>query len=242
MGQYESILSRYYDDLVGDLDSSKKWVDWVEKWAFSGSFLELGCGSGAITSLLAQNHSMSALDLSASMLEEAKKRDINHQIHFIQGDMRNLDGLGKFDAIGCFCDSFNYLTDFQEVEDFFQTVADHLSQGGWFFLDSHGLSRLQEFYSEEGDYGYEEEGVFEDGTQLEWRIRTEEDFLFQDFAFYLPNERPILEHHIQRVYSPDFLREALQKAGFEIVEMIGDFGEESLEECEKYFFACRLIK
>lgn len=154
MGQYEAILSHYYDDLVGDLEATKQWVNWVENYAPSGSFLELGCGSGAITALLAQNHQVSALDLSASMLEEAKKRDTNHQVHFLQGDMRNLNGLGKFDAIGCFCDSFNYLTEFEEVKDFFQAVADHLTKGGWFFLDSHGQSRLQEFYSEEGDYGY----------------------------------------------------------------------------------------
>lgn len=242
MGQYEPILSHYYDALVGDLDASAQWVKWVEGYNPGPRFLELACGSGAITSLLAQNHEVQALDLSASMLEEAKKRDENGQISFIQGDMRSLEGLGVFDAIGCFCDSFNYLINPEEIEAFFQSVADHLRKGGYFFFDSHGLDRLEEFKADRDDYGYEEEGTFEDGTQVEWRIRSEDDFIVQDFAFYLPNQPVVLEHHVQRVYSLEFLQAALQKAGFEVLDILGDFGEEPLEICEKYFIACQKIK
>lgn len=237
MGQYEKTLAHYYDALVGDLEASNQWVDWVESYQPGPTFLELACGSGAITSLLAQNHTMSALDLSASMLEEAKKRDPNDQIVFIQGDMRNLENLGQFDAIGCFCDSFNYLL--EDIESFFQSVYAHLVEGGFFFFDSHGLDRLEEFKAERDDYGYEEEGTFSDGTQVEWRIRSEDDLIVQDFAFYLPNQPVVLEHHVQRVYSLEVLQEALQKAGFTVLEILGDFGEEPLETCEKYFIACQ---
>ena len=242
MGQYESTLSHYYDALVGDLDASAKWVEWVEGYHPGSRFLELACGSGAITSLLAQNHEVQALDLSASMLEEAKARDESNQISFIQGDMRSLEGLGVYDAIGCFCDSFNYLINPEEIETFFQSVANHLVKNGYFFFDSHGLDRLEEFKADRDDYGYEEEGTFEDGAQVEWRIRSEDDFIVQDFAFYLPNQPVVLEHHVQRVYSLEFLQAALQKAGFEVLDILGDFGEEPLETCEKYFIACQKKK
>ncbi len=239
MSQYDSTLSHYYDALVGDLEAATKWVKWVEDYHPGPKFLELACGSGTITSLLARNHEVKALDLSASMLEEAKARDQGQLISFVQGDMRNLEGFGQYDAIGCFCDSFNYLITAEEVESFFQSVANHLVEGGYFFFDSHGSDRLNEFKADHDDYGYEEEGLFQDGTQVEWRIRSEDDFIIQDFAFYLPNQPVVLEHHVQRVYSLDFLQHALKRAGFQILEILGDFGEEPLETCEKYFIACQ---
>ncbi len=63
--------------------------------------------------------------------------------------------------------------------------------------------------------------------------------IYQDFAFYLPDGRTIQEHHMQRVYDPEDLKDWLHEAGFEVLDLRGDFGEAPLAECEKYFFACR---
>ncbi len=232
MAQYET-LGHYYDALVRDEQASQDWVDWIESFGPKEDFLELACGSGEITERLALNHKVTALDLSAAMLEEARKKDIARQVHFLHQDMRDLSNLGSFDAIGCFCDSFNYLIEEQEVRDFFREVHDHLKSGGLFLFDSHGLARLDEFAQD-----YEETGTFEDGTQVQWIISASEDLIYQDFAFYLP-DRTVAEHHLQRVYAPKKLQEWLEEAGFEVIDVRGDFGWEPMETCEKYFFACQ---
>lgn len=232
MALYET-LGQYYDALVKDDEAADKWVDWIESFAPGRDFLELACGSGEISKRLAAHHHLDALDLSASMLEAAKAKDSEKAITFLQGDMRNLEALGQYDAIGCFCDSFNYLIEKDEVRQFFKDIYAHLKNGGLFLFDSHGLSRLYEFAED-----YEEAGTFDDGTQVQWIISCEKDWIYQDFAFYL-NGRTIEEHHLQRVWHPQALEGWLQEAGFEVIDLRGDFGEEPLESCEKYFFACR---
>lgn len=232
MALYET-LGHYYDALVRDEEAAQKWVDWIESFAPGQTFLELACGSGEITVRLSALHQLSALDLSAAMLEAARAKDSAGRIAFYQQDMRDLSGLGVFDAIGCFCDSFNYLVDERDVQAFFQETAAHLKDGGLLLFDSHGLSRLEEFEDD-----YEEAGTFEDGTQVQWMISTENSLLYQDFAFY-QDGNTIEEHHLQRVYSPQQLTDWLDAAGFEVIDLCGDFGEAGLDTCEKYFFACR---
>lgn len=224
-------LGRYYDALVKDDEAADAWAAWIESFHPGKQFLELACGSGEITKRLAAHHQLCALDLSESMLAAAKEK-LDDSVALVQGDMRDLSGFAKFDAIGCFCDSINYLEDEQEVEAFFDEAADHLKENGLFFFDSHSEDRLEEFADD-----YEEAGVFDDGTQVQWLISSEDDTIYQDFAFYF-NGQTIVEHHIQRVFLLGFLKKALEKR-FDLIDLRGDFEEGPIQECEKYFFVAR---
>lgn len=226
-------LAHYYDLLVGDDQAADRWVEWVENYSPGPDFLELACGSGEITLRLSEKHHVSAMDLSQQMVEEASRKDTKLNIDFSVGDMRDLRAYGMYDAIGCFCDSFNYLLDISVVKKFFQEVAGHLNPGGLFFFDSHSTDRLEEFAED-----YEETGTFEDGTGLQWIIAAEQDYLFQDFAFYF-EDKTIQEHHMQRVYTPDAIMEALDP-WFDIISVTTDFDLEGIAPGEKYFFVCRL--
>ena len=48
------------------------------------------------------------------------------------------------------------------------------------------------------------------------------------------------EHHLQKVYDPQWVIEALQKH-FSIESIKTDFVSEGLREGEKYFFVCRKL-
>lgn len=226
------ILARYYDALVKDDEATQMWADWMESWNPGSKFLELACGSGEITRLLAENHDVEAMDLSEQMVDAAKAKDTQGRIAFSTGDMTDLSGYGTYDAIGCFCDSFNYLLEPDTVKKFFAQVHDHLTENGLFFFDTHSMDRLEEFNPE-----YEETGTFDDGTQVQWVISAEDDLIYQDFAFYLPDQT-IQEHHLQRVYSPAFLQEALEPY-FTIEQILTDFDQDGIQEGEKYFYVCR---
>lgn len=225
-------LAHYYDALVGDPEAIAAWVHWIEKHADHGSFLELACGSGEITLQLSKEFTVTAMDLSADMVEQAKTKPGAERIEWKVGDMRDLSEYGKYDAVGCFCDSFNYILEPKEAEDFLHACAGHLNPGGWLLFDTHSMDRLEEF-----EEPYDETGTFDDGMNVQWVISAEEGLIYQDFAFYYP-ERTVVENHIQRVYDPLWLRGILQK-DFEVVEISTDFDQPGIVEGEKIFFACR---
>lgn len=226
-------LAAYYDALVKDEEATKEWVNWIESKSKPSSLLELACGSGEITLALAKDgYTVSALDLSERMVEEAKKKDIEHQIDFSCHDMKDLSNYDQYDVITCLCDSFNYILSKEEVTSFFKEVHDHLHEEGLFFFDTHSLDRLAEFEEE-----FNETGAFED-CQYQWSIMSEDDWVYQDFAFYLQDGSIVQEHHIQRVYHPDWLKEQLEKY-FDILDIRTDFSLSGIQEGEKYFYICR---
>lgn len=226
-------LAHYYDALVKDEEASREWVSWIESELAPCDCLELACGSGEITEMLAQKgYTVTALDLSEEMVKQAKSKNLEGSIEFLCQDMRHLNNLGSYSGIFCLCDSFNYILEKEEIDAFFHEVSQHLKSNGLFFFDTHSLDRLEEFDSE-----YNETGAFEDGCQYQWSIMAEDDYVYQDFAFYM-KDRVIQEHHIQRVYDPQWLAKTLSKY-FDILKVTTDFDIEGIAPGEKYFYVCR---
>ena len=226
-------LASYYDALVKDEEATRDWVHWIEKYQKPCTFLELACGSGEITQSLAEDgYTMTALDLSEAMICQAKRKDTEQKIQFLVQDMRNLSSLPVFDAIACLCDSFNYILSSEEVGAFFQEVYTHLKPEGLFFFDTHSLDRLEEFQEEFNETGHI------DDIDYQWSITSEEEIIYQDFAFYLADGQVIQEHHMKRVYDPLFLKEALEP-WFTIEHITTDFVNEGIQSGEKYFYVCR---
>lgn len=227
-------LAGYYDALVKDDEATQDWVDWIEKYVDPCHVLELACGSGEITEKLSkEGYKMSALDLSAQMVEQARSKDKDGNIEFFVQDMKDLSRFSTFDAILCLCDSFNYILSKEEIVDFIKEVKDHLNPNGYFLFDTHSLDRMSEFEEE-----WNETGIFEDGCGYQWSISSENDWLYQDFAFYLPNGEMIQEHHLQKIYEPSWLEEELSKY-FDILSVNTDFEYEGIQEGEKYFYVLR---
>ncbi len=229
-------LSFYYDELVKDDQATQAWGNWIMDSVSSPcELLDLACGSAEISLLLAKNgFQVSALDLSQGMIQAAKEKDKKHKIQFYCQDMKNLSNLNTYDVITCLCDSFNYILSKEEVSLFFKEVSMHLKKDGLFFFDTHSLDRLVEFEEE-----FNETGCFED-CQYQWSILSEDDYIYQDFAFYLDDGKIVQEHHIQRVYTPEWLETELKKY-FEILKVTTDFDLEGIQEGEKYFYVCRRL-
>jgi SAM-dependent methyltransferase len=225
-----STLADYYDALVGDDEAVQEWVSWIDTFAPKGSFLELACGSGEITLQLAKTRKVEALDLSQNMVDHARSKDAEGRIAFHCCNMLDLSGFGTYDAVGCFCDSINYLLEDSQMETFFKECADHLKPGGILLFDTHSLDRIEEF-----EEGYDEAGQFEDGTQVQWLISSENDLIYQDFTFYFEDE-VLIEHHLQRVYTPKQLEKWIEPY-FTTLSIKTDFDTEGIAPGEKYFYA-----
>lgn len=227
-------LAHYYDRLVKDEQATQAWVDWVLHFVKGDSILELACGSGEITLELAHhNKILDALDLSEEMIKEAQKKVQGESIRFFKQNMLNLSPLSQYDAILCLCDSFNYLLEKEEVIQFFEECYAHLKEQGYLLFDTHSLDRLVEFSGE-----FNETGAFEDGVQYQWSIMSEDEWIYQDFAFYFEDGTIQEEHHLQRVYDPSWLKEAFAPY-FDLVDLTTDFNQAGIAEGEKYFYVLK---
>ena len=77
-------LAHYYDALVKDEEASREWVSWIENELAPCDCLELACGSGEITEMLAKKgYTMTALDLSEEMVKQAKSKNLEGSIQFL---------------------------------------------------------------------------------------------------------------------------------------------------------------
>lgn len=226
------VLASYYDALVKDEEATRAWVTLIEQNISGKCILEAACGSGEITIALAKKgYQITAFDLSEQMVEQAKQKPGSELVEWQVQDMRSLPK-GCYDAILCLCDSFNYLLTKEEVHHFFVQCYQHLNAGGTLIVDMHSMERLQEFEEE-----YNETGCI-DGHDYQWTIESEDDRIYQSFAFYDPDGHMQLEQHVQRVYDPAWILKELNDCSFE-VSVKTDFDKEGIVPGEKQFYICR---
>ena len=103
-----------------------------------GILLDLGCGTGNMTELLADaGYDMIGVDLSEEMLNVAmeKRACSGHEILYLAQDMREFELYGTVRAVVCFCDSLNYLLEEEELAQCFRLVNNYLDPGGLFIFD-----------------------------------------------------------------------------------------------------------
>ena len=94
----------------------------------NGLILDLGCGTGSLTELLAgEGYDCIGVDLSADMLEIAmeKREQSGHDILYLEQDMREFELYGTVRAVICVCDSLNYIMEEEDLLQVFRLVNNY---------------------------------------------------------------------------------------------------------------------
>lgn len=212
-----------YDKLI-DQDY-EKWADYIEtlfeKSGVSPSLvLDLGCGTGSITALLAaRGYDMIGVDLSCDMLNVArdKAQSLGADILYLCQDIRELELYGTVDAVVCTLDVLNYITDENELSSVFSLVKNYLNPGGVFLFDVNTKYKLSRVLGA-NTFVTEENGVF-----YTWENEYEKGLSRQYLTFFADcggSYKRFDESHIQRAYSLRKIRKLLLKNGF---ETLGEF-------------------
>ena len=97
--------------------------------------MDLGCGTGTMTEKLADyGYDMIGVDNSEDMLELAmeKRMESGKDILYLLQDMREFELYGTVRAIVSVCDSVNYITEPEELEEVFRLVNNYLDPKGVF--------------------------------------------------------------------------------------------------------------
>lgn len=219
MEAYEDFAEVY--DTFMDETPYEEWSEFVtaslkDAGIADGLVLDLGCGTGTLTELLAgAGYDMIGVDLSDRMLSIAmeKRAQSGLDILYLQQDMREFELYGTVRAVVCLCDSLNYLLKEEDILETFRLVNNYLDPGGLFLFDFNTVYKYENVIGDttiaenRDDCSFIWENYYDPKEQLNEYdltifVREEQD-LFRKFT----------ETHIQRGYTLPVIRRLVEEAG-----------------------------
>lgn len=228
-----------------------------------GIVLDLGCGTGSMTEILAGlGYDMIGVDNSEDMLEIAmeKRMESGHDILYLLQDMREFELYGTVRAVVSVCDSVNYITDPEELKEVFRLVNNYLDPGGIFLFDFNTEYKYREvladntFAEDRGEcsfiwdnYYYEDEKINEYDLTLFICETAKKGMASESTESDAESDadpeedcgggqlcRKYRETHYQRGYTLDEMKELLREAGLVFLEAHDmDTKEESCRTSER---------
>lgn len=219
MEAYTSFASVYdtFMDNIPYEEWTAYWVDRLKEYGIEdGLVLDLGCGTGTVTELLAKSgYDMIGIDNAEEMLEIAmeKRAASGLDILYLLQDMREFELYGTVRAIVSACDSVNYILEEEELVEVFRLANNYLDPEGLLLFDFNTIYKYRELLGDTtiaearedcsfiwDNYYYEEEELNE--YELTLFIREEDE-----------RYRRYQETHLQRGYTLEQMKDCLEQAG-----------------------------
>lgn len=234
MEAYTSFAAVY--DTFMDNIPYEEWEKYLKSLLYEygvreGLVLELGCGTGTMTEILAQSgYDMIGVDNAEEMLEIAieKRMKSGLDILYLQQDMREFELYGTVKAIVSVCDSVNYILEEEELEEVFRLVNNYLDPGGVFIFDFNTVYKYREILGDQtiaenreecsfiwDNYYYEEERINE--YELSLFIREGDSELYRKYQ----------ETHFQKAYDLETMKRLITQSGLEYITAYDAFTKEA---------------
>lgn len=263
MDAYTGFAAVY--DMFMDNIPYEEWCEYLtgllrEYGIEDGLVLDLGCGTGTLTRLLAdRGYDMIGVDVSEEMLEIAMDKQaedpegeypekehpdaecqgkehpaVSHgrprDILYLNQDMREFELYGTVRAVVSICDSMNYLMEYEDLVQVFRLVNNYLDPGGVFIFD---LNTLYKYQVELGEQTIAENR--EDGSFIWENYYDEQEMVNEyDLTLFIREEdgryRKYEETHYQRAYSLETVKSAIEESGMELMALYDAFTREAPEE------------
>ena len=234
------LLEKYRDNDIGVINPNLQQEH--------NSILDLGCGTGTLTELLARRgYDMIGIDNAQEMLQIAMdKRDRSGlDILYLQQDMRSFELYGAVGAVVSVCDSINYLLEEEDVVQTFRLVNNYLLPDGIFIFDFNTVYKYEVVIGDTtiaenreqcsfiwDNYYHEEEQI----NEYDLTVFVREDDRADTY-------RRFQETHYQRGYNPEQMRDCLRQAGLVFVEALdADTHGEVTDTSERIYMVARSEK
>lgn len=219
-------IAEYYISIVSSLTEGKR-------------LLDMGCGTGSLTVRLAERgYDVIGQDASPEMLSYAAMK--SGEVQWICQKMEETELGEEVDVIISTLDSVNHLPDKKAVGQCFQRAAENLKVGGAFVFDVNTVYKHREVLGG-NTFVYDVDGVYcvwqngfdpaDNGVDIELDLFFEEE----DGSYTRGGES-----FREVAFSEEELREMLEAAGFEVVNVFEylTFNEPN-EKSEKLLFSAR---
>ena len=238
---FAEVYDLFMDNVPYD-EWGKYLISLLEEYGIKkGLVLDLGCGTGKMTRLLAEaGYDMIGVDNSAEMLQIAVEQENRRQILYLCQDMREFELYGTVAAVVSVCDSMNYILEEADLLTVFRLVNNYLDPGGVFIFDLNTIYKYSELLGETTICENREEGSFiwENYYEEEEQINEYDLTLFikEDSGLF----RKYQETHYQRGYELGTIKRLLTEAGMEFVTAYDAFTREApREDSERLYVIAR---
>ena len=237
-------FAKVYDEMMDNIP----YLDWefyllhllfVNGVKPDGKITELGCGTGTMTELLADDgFHITGIDLSEDMLKIAEEKC--PEIVFHKMDMREFALKEKQDAIISIADSMNYLSNVDDLTKVMKCVKDALIPGGVFIFDLKTEFFFKEIVRERTFRGKGQ------GFTYVWKNHYDEEEKYhlydvsikhrdEDGKWTIDNEV-----HKQQVFTGADIKTAAQAAGFKKAKVYGNMTfEKPRKDSERIYVVLR---
>ena len=237
MDAYTSFASVY--DTFMDNIPYEEWAEYLvgllkEYGIHDGLVLDLGCGTGNMTELLATSgYDMIGIDNAEDMLEIAmeKRVESGHDILYLLQDMREFELYGTVKAIVSICDSINYITEEDDLLEVFRLVNNYLDPKGIFVFDFNTIYKYSEVLGNQtiaedrdecsfiwDNYYYEDEQMNE--YELSLFIKEADSDLYRKYQ----------ETHFQKAYDLETIKGLVEQSGLEYITAYDAFTKNAPHE------------
>ena len=247
MDAYTSFASVY--DTFMDNIPYEDWAEYLkgllnEYGVLDGLVLDLGCGTGNMTELLAAaGYDMIGIDNAEEMLDIAmeKRAKSGHDILYLLQDMREFELYGTVKAIVSICDSVNYITEEEDLLEVFRLTNNYLDPKGIFIFDFNTVYKYSEVLGNQtiaedredcsfiwDNYYYEDEKINE--YELSLFIKEKDSDLYRKYQ----------ETHYQRAYDLETIERLVKQSGLEYITAYDAFTKDApTDESERIYVIAR---
>ena len=240
-------FAKVYDMFMDNVDY-EAWCSYLterlkEYKINNGLVLELGCGTGTMTEMLAEaGYDMIGVDNSEEMLAEAmeKRVESGHDILYLLQDMQEFELYGTVRAVVSVCDSLNYITDRDELRHVFELVNNYLDPEGIFLFDMNTVHKYRDLLGDTTIAENRDEGSFIWDNSYD----EEEGLNYYELAVFLPREDGLYEKseevHCQKAYPQEEIETLIKEAGMELLAVYDAYTlNPATEDSERLFFVVR---
>ncbi|MFT3982307.1 MAG: class I SAM-dependent methyltransferase [Lachnospiraceae bacterium] len=237
-GVYDRFMDNVpYEDWCGYVKGLLK-----ENKITEGLLLDLGCGTGTLTELLAAaGYDMIGIDSAEDMLSIAmEKRTVSgSDILYLLQDMREFELYGTVRGVISICDSMNYLTEAVDMLTVFRLVKNYLDWDGIFIFDLNTIYKYKELL---GDHVFAEN---REECSFIWENEYDEQEMLNEYALTLFVREGDLyrkheEMHYQRAYALEEVKKLVDESGLQLLAVYDAFTHESpKEDSERVYFIAK---
>lgn len=210
---------------------------WSDRSRPVSEVLEICCGTGLmLEQLVGRGYSVTGLDRSAAMLEQARGR-LGADVPLIHAELPEIPVRQQFDAVVCAAAALNYMPDQDSLLKTFHAVALTVREGGSFVFDILSRRRLENAFGAQiwaGDLG---------DLAFIWKFEHDRSGAYSDLTYtqFLKSADPektsytaARELHRLYVLDRDAVREAAQDAGFTDIAVFDNYSSEPVGDSSHY--------